>query len=58
MGPSDEILRDKETLLRLGLNVPFAYMVSERLKKDGYLDQIEIRQERLVDQLCQFVSKK
>lgn len=33
MGPSDEILRDKETLLRLGLNVPFAYMVSERLKK-------------------------
>ena len=58
MGPSDEILRDKETLLRLGLNVPFAYMVSERLKKDGYLGQIEIRQERLVDQLCQFVSKK
>ncbi len=28
-GPSDVILRDSETLLRLGLNPPFAYSVSE-----------------------------
>lgn len=58
MGPSEQILRDKESLLKLGLNVPFAYIVSERLKMDGFIDEIEIHQERLVQKLCQFDLKK
>ena len=52
------MLKNKEQLESLSLDVPFAYKISEGLKKQGIQIETYINQEKLVKKLCQLHSKK
>ncbi len=57
-GSPEEVLSDEDLLKSLGLDVPFAYRLSSLLYQQGLLDKKEIREEKLVNKLCQLYSKK
>lgn len=57
-GKPEKVLKNKEQLESLSLDVPFAYKISEGLKKQGIQIETYINQEKLVKKLCQLHSKK
>lgn len=57
-GKPKDILSDVNMLEELGLNAPFAYLVSNGLKKLGVPVNAQIDEEKLVSELCQLHSRK
>lgn len=57
-GEPETILMKKEVLEDMSLDVPFAYKISSKLKKLGIDLDVQIKQRKLVDELCQLHSKK
>ena len=57
-GKPDEVLMKRKQLESLSLDVPFAYKISEGLRKQGIQIERYINQEKLVKELCQLHSKK
>lgn len=57
-GKPDEVLMKRKQLESLSLDVPFAYKISEGLRKQGIQIETYINQEKLVKELCQLHSKK
>lgn len=57
-GRPEDVLSDELLLKSLGLDVPFAYQLSSLLYDQGILDQKEIKEEKLVNKLCQLHLKK
>lgn len=58
IGTPDMVFKNPNRIRKLGLDVPFAYQLSELLYQDKILDQTNIKQETLVKELCQLHSKK
>ncbi len=54
--PEDILVREKE-LKSLSLDIPFAYELSQALRKNGVKVHSTIDAERLVDEICQLSSK-
>ncbi len=57
-GKPSEILSREQELIDLQLDVPFAYKLAKELKKEGIIVKESLNVERLVEELCQFVSMK
>lgn len=57
-GTPEEVLKQKEELERIGLDVPFAYKISKKLHDSGYPIKPIINKEKLVKELCQLNLKK
>lgn len=57
-GAPDEVLVKTKQLEELSLDIPFAYKITEGLKKQGVHIESQIDKEKLVKELCQFNSKK
>jgi len=57
-GKPEVVLSDIMMLEKLGLNAPFAYLVSNGLKKSGIPVNAQIDEEKLVKELCQLHLKK
>ena len=57
-GTPEEVLRQKEELERIGLDVPFAYKISKKLHDSGCPIKPIINKEKLVKELCQLNLKK
>jgi ABC-type cobalt transport system, ATPase component len=56
-GTPEEVLQQEELLVKLQLDVPFAYKLSKSLQKQGLKVKTHIDMEGLVDELCQLHSK-
>jgi len=56
-GTPEEVLQQEELLVKLQLDVPFAYKLSKSLQKQGLKVKSHIDMEGLVDELCQLHSK-
>ena len=56
-GTPEEVLQQEELLVKLQLDVPFAYKLSKSLQKQGLRVKSHIDMEGLVDELCQLHSK-
>ena len=56
-GTPEEVLQQEELLVKLQLDVPFAYKLSKSLQKQGVRVKSHIDMEGLVDELCQLHSK-
>ena len=57
-GTPEKVLKQKEELERIGLDVPFAYKISKKLNDSGYPIKPIINKEKLVKELCQLNLKK
>lgn len=57
-GKPEDVLMKQKQLEDLSLDVPFAYKISQGLKKQGIKIENYIDQEKLVKKLCQLHSKK
>lgn len=57
-GHPKDVLMDQEQIESLSLDVPFAYKISQGLKKQGIKIENYVNQEELVKKLCQLHSKK
>ena len=57
-GTPDEVLSNKEDIMNLSLELPFAYQLSEALLTNSIHVNKHIKQEKLVSELCQLHSKK
>lgn len=57
-GKPEDVLVKQEQMRKLSLDVPFAYKISQALKKQGIQINDHINQEKLVKELCQLHSKK
>lgn len=57
-GKPEDVLMKQKQLEDLSLDVPFAYKISQGLKKQGIQIEDYIDQEKLVKRLCQLHSKK
>jgi len=58
IGNPDKIFQNTKRIKELGLDVPFAYQLSEELCKEKLLNKTYINQEMLVNDLCQLYLKK
>ena len=57
-GTPEKIMIKEKELLKLSLDVPFTFKLSKALISEGVEVSERIHLERLVDELCQLVSKK
>lgn len=57
-GKPEDVLMKQEQMEKLSLDVPFAYKISQGLKKQGIQINDYINQEKLVKELCRLHSKK
>lgn len=57
-GKPESVLKKREQIERLSLDVPFAYKISQGLKEKGIKIDSYIDQEKLVKELCRLHSKK
>ena len=57
-GSPKEIFNDEERLKKVGLELPFTYKLQHELKKENYSFDLVMSTKEMVNEICQYISKK